>query len=117
MDDERILIQVKKMLEIEDDVSEFDTDITAHINSAFFSLYQLGIGPSSPFYIDNTTTWSSFETSIPKTLILDYVYLKTKLVFDPPASSTVGEAYKERIAELEFRMNIYVDNGGGEVSG
>ena len=117
MDDECILTQVKKLLEIEDDVNEFDTDIKSHINSAFFTLYQLGVGPSVPFFIDDTTVWSSFETSIPKSLILDYLYLKTKIVFDPPASSTVGEAYKERITELEFRMNVYTDNGGGEVNG
>lgn len=117
MDSEIILTQVKKMLEIQDEVTEFDTDITSHINSAFFSLYQLGIGPSTPFVINNSTTWSSFETIVPKSIVLDYLYLKVKMIFDAPASSTVSEAFKDRIAELEFRMNIYTDNGGGEVSG
>lgn len=117
MDDEIILTKVKKMLGIESSTTEFDTDVLAHVNSAFFTLFELGVGPSTPFYIDDTTTWSSFETSVPKQVVLDYLYLKTRLVFDPPTSSQVMEAYKDRISELEFRMNILTDNGGGEVSG
>lgn len=114
---ETILADVKKMLGIQSEVEEFDLDVTSHINGAFFTLNQLGIGPSTPFVIDATTEWSSFETIVPKNVVLDYLYLKTKLVFDPPAASNVSEAYKNRIAELEFRMNVMVDNGGGIVSG
>lgn len=116
-DTDIILDGVKRMLEIEQDTTEFDLDISTHVNSAFFSLYQLGIGPDIPFYIDATTTWESFTTKVPKTIILDYLFMKTKMVFDPPTSSSVIDAYKDRIAELEFRMNIYTDNGGGVVDG
>lgn len=112
-----ILSDVKRMLGIQSETDEFDIDVISHVNGAFFTLYQLGIGPSTPFSIDSTTQWSSFETSIPKDVVLDYLYLKTKVVFDPPAASNVFEAYKDRIAELEFRMNVMVDNGGGVVSG
>lgn len=116
-EDDIILTEVKKMLSIEPSVSEFDIDVIAHVNSAFFSLFELGIGPSAPFYIDAFTAWSDFETKVPKPIILDYLYLKTKMVFDPPSSSALIEAMKDRISELEFRMNIYTDNGGGIVSG
>lgn len=116
-DNDIILTEVKRMLEIEQETTEFDIDITSHINSAFFSLFEIGIGPSIPFYINASTTWGEFETIIPKSIILDYLYLKTKLVFDPPASSSVIDAFKDRLSELEFRMNIYTDNGGGDVSG
>ena len=112
-----ILSDVKRKLGIQIEVNEFDLDITSHTNSAFFALNQLGVGPGTPFVIDTTTEWSSFETAVPKNVVLDYLYLKTKLVFDPPAASNVFEAYKDRIAELEFRMSIMVDNGGGVVSG
>ena len=111
-----ILSDVKRMLGIEVTTTEFDIDVCSHVNSAFFTLNQLGVGPSTPFYIDATTEWSAFETSVPKQVVLDYLYLKTRLVFDPPTSSQVMDAYKDRISELEFRMNILVDNGGGEVS-
>lgn len=117
MDDEIILTKVKKMLSIESSTTEFDVDIISHVNSAFFTLFELGIGPNTPFSIDDTTTWASFETNVPKQVVLNYIFLKTRLVFDPPTSSQVLEAYKDRISELEFRMNILTDNGGGEVSG
>lgn len=114
---ETILSDIKRMLGIQPEVDEFNIDVTSHINGAFLALNQLGIGPSTPFVIDATTEWPSFETIIPKNVVLDYLYLKTKLVFDPPTASNIYEAYKDRIAELEFRMNIMVDNGGGVVSG
>ena len=112
-----ILDDVKKELNIGFDVHEFDLDIRSHINGAFFSLYQLGVGPSRPFRIDNNTTWDEYETSIPHDVILDYINLKVALVFDPPSSTSVIEAYKDRISELEFRMNVEVDDGGGNVTG
>ena len=112
-----ILSDIKKMLNIQPEVKEFDIDVISHINGAFITLYQLGVGPSYPFSIDKKTIWDSFETTVPQNVIRDYLYLKTKLVFDPPVASNVFEAYKERISELEFRMSIMVDNGGGIIVG
>lgn len=112
-----ILSSVKKQLNIEETTTEFDSDIRSLINGCFFSLYQVGVGPSRPFYISDNTTWSEFETEIPKDVVLDYIVLKTKLIFDPPSVSAVIDAYKDRISELEFRMNIEIDNGGGIISG
>jgi len=114
---EVILVDIKKMLGIEESVSEFDVDILSSVNSAFFVLYQLGIGLEDPIVIDQYTRWGDFETTAPKNVMRDYVYLKVKMVFDPPSSSFVAEAMKDRISELEFRLNIHVDNGGGVVNG
>jgi len=105
------------MLEIDPDTTEFDLDILTHINAAFFSLFQIGVGPDTPFYVDADTVWGDFVTKVPKPILLDYIFMKTKMVFDPPTSSPVIDAYKDRIAELEFRMSIYTDNGGGVVDG
>lgn len=112
-----ILSDVKRMLGIQPEVNEYDIDITAYINGAFFTLNQIGVGPDTPLCVDSTTPWSSFETVVPKEVVLNYLYLKTKMIFDPPAASSVIEAYKDRIAELEFRMSIMVDNGGGVIIG
>ena len=112
-----ILTSVKKLLNIEASTTEFDMDVQAYVNGAFFSLSQLGIGPTTPFSIDSDTTWDEFQTSVPIDVVLDYLHLKTAVIFDPPSSSAVAEAYKERLSELEFRMNVYVDNGGGNVTG
>ncbi len=116
-DPDLILDTVKHMLGIESSTTEFDVDVLSDINSAFFKLYQLGVGPSEPFTADEDTSWDEFVTSVPSGVIQNYVHLKTAVVFDPSASATVTQAYNDRIAELEFYMNIEVDNGGGYVTG
>lgn len=111
-----ILNEIKQMLGIVPETTEFDIDILSSINSAFLTLHQLGVGGSTAFYIEPISTWADIHTSIHYTIIRDYLYLKTKVVFDPPSSSSVAEAYNNRISELEFRMNIAVDNGGGVIT-
>lgn len=112
--DSNILSDVKKMLGIESNTIEFDIDIVSNINAAFFTLNQLGVGPENPFTCDENSIWDDFVTSAPLDVVRDYVYMKTRLVFDPPTSSFVVEAFKERISELEFRLNIQCDDGGGK---
>lgn len=41
--------------------------------------------------------------------VKSYVYLKVKLLFDPPLSSSVIEATNRMISELEWRLNVSVD--------
>jgi hypothetical protein len=38
----------------------------------------------------------------------EFVQLNVRQIFDPPAGSTVN-AYKERIQELTWRLNVQVD--------
>lgn len=115
--DQVILVDIKKMLGIEESVSEYDVDIQSSINSAFFVLHQLGIGSNGLIQIGPSTTWDEISTSSPKEVVRDYVYYKVKLVFDTPGSSFVADAIKDRISELEFRLNICSDNGGGIING
>lgn len=115
--DSIVLEDIKKFLGISSDVYEFDIDIISAINSALFVLYQLGIGLSEPFSVDKSTTWDEIETTAPKQVIKDYIGMKVRMVFDPPSSSFVAEALRDRLSELEFRLNIHVDNGGGVVYG
>lgn len=117
MDDDIILAEIKRMLGIQPEDDEFNIDVISHINGAFFTLNQLGVGPVKPFSVNASTSWCEFDTIVPHDVLRDYIHLKTKLVFDPPTASNVVEAYKDRIAELEFRMNIMVDSGGGVVNG
>lgn len=106
-----ILTSIKKLLGITEEYENFDQDIIMHINSAFMILNQLGVGPKSGFSInDKSSTWDEF---IPEGSNLEavktYVHLKVKLMFDPPLSSTVIEAIKSQINELEWRLNVSVD--------
>ena len=38
------------------------------------------------------------------------MYLKVKLLFDPPASASAIEAINRQINEYEWRINEYVEN-------
>lgn len=111
---ESILESVKKMLGLDSEYEVFDTDIIIGINSAFMTLMQLGVGPKEGFSIkDKEAIWSDFigqRTDLE--MVKQYVYLKTKLVFDPSLTSNINEIYKEQIRELEWRLNVQVDPGG-----
>lgn len=105
---ESILNTVKKMIGFEDDYNVFDTDLIVCINAAFSTLRQIGVGPEGGFSIsDASAVWEDFGAS---QILLDwvkqYVYLKAKNTFDPPASATIMNAYNETMKELEWRMNL-----------
>lgn len=106
-----VLDSIKKFLGIGSDYTEFDPDIIASINSAFFALWTLGIGPEeSPFRItDNSSLWSDFIEDGKIDMCRSYVYLKVKLMFDPPTHSFLIENIKELIREYEFRMMVGSD--------
>ena len=38
-----------------------------------------------------------------------YIYLKVKIIFDPPTNSAVLQNYKELIKEYEWRLNSKED--------
>lgn len=106
-----ILTSIKKMLGVAEDYIEFDEDIITHINSVFLNLTQLGVGPEEGFMIeDDTAVWEDFiNDSIQLQAVKTYMYLKVKLLFDPPLSSSVTESFTRMIAELEWRLNVAVD--------
>lgn len=89
-----ILNSIKKMIGgISADDEAFDADLIIHINSAFSILSQLGVGPAEGFEIkDSTAVWTEFvDDDATFNLVKSYIYLKVKLVFDPPLSSAVLE--------------------------
>ena len=108
-----ILISIKKLLGISEDYTQFDADIIMHINTVFLNLTQLGVGPSKGFSIsDDISEWSDFvdiENNEQLQAIKSYVYLKVKLLFDPPPSSSVIESMNRMISELEWRLNVAVE--------
>lgn len=108
-----ILTSIKKLLGIAEEYTQFDEDIIMHINTVFLNLTQLGVGPEEGFYIeDDTADWEDFvdvESNIPLQAVKSYVYLKVKLLFDPPLSSSVIESTNRMIAELEWRLNAAVE--------
>lgn len=110
--EESILISIKKLLGITKDYKNFDTDIIMHINTVFMILNQLGVGPSEGFSIeDSSSTWDEYiEDATKFKAVQTYIYLKVKLMFDPPMSSAVMEANKQMINELEWRLNVEAES-------
>ena len=104
-----ILTSIKKLLGITEEYTHFDSDIIMHINSVFMILAQLGVGPSGGFSIDDeTATWTDFlGDDIDKlSAVKSYIYMKVRLVFDPPTGSALLDSMKESIKEYEWRLNI-----------
>ncbi|QXO14620.1 hypothetical protein SEA_BURLEY_15 [Gordonia phage Burley] len=106
---ESILNSTKKMLGIDADYDAFDMDVILHINGALSTLNQLGLGPEEGFMIeDETAEWGDLlEDDMRLNSVKSLIYLKVRLVFDPPSTSFVLSAMQEQIRELEWRLNVY----------
>lgn len=107
-----ILVSIKKLLGLTEEDTSFDTDLIIHINSVFFMLNQLGVGSERVFSItDSSTEWTDFTRDVSEySLIKSYMFLKVKLMFDPPNSSSVLDCYKAQITEYEWRINVMREN-------
>lgn len=106
-----ILTSIKSMLGIQEDYTHFDNDIVTYINSVFLTLMQIGVGPAEGFMItDKTDEWTDYIEDGPLlNSVKSYVYLKVKLLFDPPLNTSTTESINRIIAEFEWRINHQVD--------
>jgi len=118
--DDSILDTVKEQLGIDRDNHDFDRDLILTINSVFFILYQEGLTDGVFEIRDNTKKWDELLLNSEKPLALNsiirWVALRTRLLFDPPASSIMMDALEQSIAELEWRGFI-TNNYVGEIEG
>lgn len=96
------------MLGIEAEDTHFDLDIILNINSVLMLLSQIGIGPSGGIFISsNADVWSDLlgeRTDLEA--VKTYIYLKVKLLFDPPTSSFVLDSIERQITQFEWRLNV-----------
>lgn len=106
--EESILKTIKQLVGCPDDFEQFDLDLTIHINSSFATLTHLGIGPKEGYRITGVdNVWSEFEDDPQKlSLIKDYVYIKTRLLFDPPTNGSLMDSLTEQLKEMEWRLYI-----------
>lgn len=117
MIEESILISTKKVLGIQEGQEAFDVDVIMHINTAFSTLNQLGIGPDPGFMIEgDSETWDEFVTDIRFNMIRTYVFLKVSMLFDPPVLGYLVDAKTNQIQELEWRMSVLRDQAQEEVA-
>ena len=107
-----ILTSTKKILGSAEDYTAFDLDIITHINSVFTTLQQLGVGPVEGFMIEDAQpTWEHFLGNDKRlNSVKTYVYMRVRLMFDPPATSFAISSMQEQVKELEWRLNVAVDS-------
>lgn len=106
-----ILTSTKKILGIAEDYTAFDLDVITHINAVFSILAQLGIGPAAGFGIeDKDTGWDDFGIDPDKLrMVRTYMYLKVRMLFDPPSTSFQIEAMNNQIQEQEHRLTYLAE--------
>lgn len=106
-----ILNSIKLLLGLTAEYTPFDQQLIMHINSVFYVLNQLGVGPDAPFTISSAEDrWDDFKLEGDIEAVKEYIFCKVRLIFDPPGNSFVVEAFNKRIEELEWRMNVREDD-------
>lgn len=109
--EDSIVLSTKKSLGLTPEITEFDPDIIMCINTALNILSQIGVGPIEGFSVfSNENTWGEFIGEDPRlNIVKTYVFLKTKMIFDPPTIGGLMNSYQDQIKELEWRINVQVD--------
>lgn len=113
---ESILTSIKKLLGIGEEYTHFDGDLVLHINTALAVLSQIGVkvvtvGGSDTVWIDILPEGPALG------LVRSFVYLKVKLLFDPPLSSALIESTNRLLSELEWRIRLMIETENGEEGG
>ncbi len=109
--EENILDSIKILLGIQPDDFNFDQEIIMHINSTFTVLNQIGVGPTTAFKItSNSEDWDDFlTTSVDLEAVKSYIFLKVRMLFDPPQNSFLVDSIEKQIREFEWRLQVQSD--------
>lgn len=101
-----ILISIKKYLGLDAEYDHFDPDVIMCINAVFGILNQLGVGPTLGFQITgDSETWTDFIGDRQDlATVKSFVYMKVKLMFDPPSNSFLIDSTNKILSELEWRI-------------
>lgn len=105
--EQSILKSTKKVLGLDPENTAFDLDILTHINSAFSTIHDLGVGPDSGFAIeDEETVWQDFlDDDVQISHVRTVVWTRVRLAFDPPAQQFLIESLRNQRDEAEWRLN------------
>ena len=107
-----ILTSVKQMIGIAREYENFDANLIMHINAAFSTLHQLGVGPEKGYRISGPdNVWIEFLPEGPLLdMVKDYVAQKVRMLFDAPSGSTVFNALNDSIKEFEWRIHLAAES-------
>lgn len=108
--DSSILNTTKQILGLPVEDESFDLDVITHINSAFSTIADLGVGPEDGFFIeDDEAVWEDVDPTLTRSQqnqLKTFIYLSVRLVFDPPQTTFAINALKEQIAEHVWRLSV-----------
>jgi hypothetical protein len=106
---ESILDSIKVMHGIGDDDTSFDKELVMHINGALMVMTELGVGPIAGYSITGKDqTWTEFlQGRTDLDLVFNDVYLRVKLIFDPPQNSFLVTAIERQIKECDWRIEAW----------
>lgn len=106
-----ILGDVKEYLGIPAEVDCFDNTLLVHINTATFLTETISSFVNN-IEIDKSTDWNEMYDGMEVTCpaIKTYVFLKIRLLFDPPNNSYLSGVIERSLTELEFKINMYCDS-------
>lgn len=109
---ESVLTTIKKLLGLDEDYTHFDTDIILHINTVLMAAGQLGI-EIAQHVTSSDETWLSILKKPRDDLeaLKTYIYLKVRLLFDPPTNSFTIGALEKLAQEYEWRLNVQAEGG------
>lgn len=106
-----ILSDIKSMLSVEYGDS-FDKEILLFINSAVMEVYQLGCCTHQN-EVTEDTTWgdilSTDDMKMSVSFVKKYIYIRTKLSFDPPTSGFYTTALEKELDELKYRLIVQAE--------
>jgi len=111
MNNESILTSTKKILGMAPEFKAYDLDVITHINSVLSTLEQIGVGPAGGFFIeDETAKWGDLLGSDPRlNMVKSYVFLRVRLLFDPPGTSFAIASLEKQAEQMEWRLQVASD--------
>ena len=107
-----ILVSTKAALGVTPEQHAFDSMIVMHINSVLSTLEQLGVGPAGGLMVTSSAQlWSDLIGNDNRlNMVKSYMYMRVRMMYDPPDIGFVITAIKDEIKEMEWRLNVFVDD-------
>jgi hypothetical protein len=103
-----ILKSTKTQLDIASDDSSFDNQVMGYLNGVLPDLLDFGLGPSEGFFIeDDSATWEDLlgDGAIGQLgRVKNWVWLKVRLLWDPPQTSFHLDSHEKLINEAAWRI-------------
>ena len=109
-----VLKSIRKAVGLDSEDSSFDEELLMHANTALFILNQNGVGGDVELF-DETRTWDDFKAtmnnvgSVHFMAIRSFVFIKVKMLFDPPPPSSakyMAEAADEYLWRLREAYDV-----------